>query len=325
MIDSWRMQTMTCVLHISISFEKALQQKIQNVVDELKHIEHLVIHLQDKPLRQFEHYKFLLSTIPRDDDLYIIFTDDDDIWAPQRVEAYFVSLQDTLKRSPDAKWLSLKFPCYAYNEQGETVDNVIKQMADCYKPNSKVKSIRVMEGFAEYFMHLVHIHTLRQFVSSCSDTLLQNVFCDQYFLKFMYLCVGYQNVTIDNDFCPYYYRNNQQSASITNQLTSETNIQQDVYKHAQDNVHLIDKRTMKCVQQSYGDDAVDVFIKEAVNNISMYAVKRSTMKKSDFYKFARSAGSTVPDSHWPFILATSKHPYFEELLLSPVYGGNRIV
>ena len=88
MLESWKNQAHRVPLFLSISTDGPWQQRVQDL-DGTDPI--LRVFWQPKHLTQGQHYSFLAHWLPaeyNDDHTWLLFTDDDDIWHPQRAFYY---------------------------------------------------------------------------------------------------------------------------------------------------------------------------------------------------------------------------------------------
>jgi hypothetical protein len=96
MLTSILYQTVKTTLHISISYAKELENDTDNFIRKWSNGQ-IIFYKRKCVLAQFRHYSLLLEDLQEilDPDSYILFTDDDDIWAPNRVEIYlkFIKLR----------------------------------------------------------------------------------------------------------------------------------------------------------------------------------------------------------------------------------------
>ena len=85
MLETWSKQLFPIKLYISISFEKNIEDKIDNFFKKYEN-KNLIIIKHYNRLYQFEHFRHILRDI--DDETYLIFTDDDDMWSYSRSYVY---------------------------------------------------------------------------------------------------------------------------------------------------------------------------------------------------------------------------------------------
>ncbi len=87
MLESVDDQTVTIKLFVSISFDTGLENDVDNFIK--KWPQHTFYKRANK-ISQFRHYSLLVEDLLEIlcPNVGIIFTDDDDLWAPKRVETY---------------------------------------------------------------------------------------------------------------------------------------------------------------------------------------------------------------------------------------------
>lgn len=89
MLNSVLSQTVKTTLHISISHSKELENDTVKFIRKWSSSQ-IIFYKRKNVLAQFRHYSLLIEDLQEilDPDTYILFTDDDDIWAPERIEVY---------------------------------------------------------------------------------------------------------------------------------------------------------------------------------------------------------------------------------------------
>ena len=145
------------------------------------------LHYQDNLLSQFEHYKFLNSTLNDADNenTWILFSDDDDEWAENRLAAYHHMI-NYIKENEYPNTSSI---CYT-NE----TDLVAKSQVERVERSDKSASTYI----GSYVDYCVKLKYLRIFFDHATNAQLKHKFCDCYFVKF--IC-SYGQGTLKRAFC----------------------------------------------------------------------------------------------------------------------------
>jgi hypothetical protein len=89
MLNSVMCQTINTTLHISISSNKELEYVVDSFIKKWSN-DQIIFYKRNNVLAQFRHYSLLIEDLQEilNPDTSILFTDDDDIWSPIRVETY---------------------------------------------------------------------------------------------------------------------------------------------------------------------------------------------------------------------------------------------
>ncbi|XWV24525.1 hypothetical protein QJ856_gp1266 [Tupanvirus deep ocean] len=147
-------------VRISLSHDKNINRDEMNFLLEKINKNNFKFHFHDKQLYQFEHYKFLVNELNQFDDenTWIIFSDDDDEWADNRLAAYHHMIN------------------YISTSEYEKTTSI------CYS-NDKTKTIGNYTG--SYIDYCVKLKYLKVFMENVTNEQLQHKFCDCYFVKFL--------------------------------------------------------------------------------------------------------------------------------------------
>ena len=86
MLESWRQQSFSLELSVSISFDPVLRPRVNSPVMHC-----LIISEQHTSRSQFQHYAHLV-TLDFPVNTHVMFTDDDDLWHPERSLHYAEAL-----------------------------------------------------------------------------------------------------------------------------------------------------------------------------------------------------------------------------------------
>lgn len=123
-------------------------------------ISNLKIYFQEKKMSQFEHYQKLISELnDRDgDNIWILFSDDDDEWSNNRLGAYHHMIN-----------------CVKEDEN---------TMYICYTNEENVNEQVYLGNYVDYCVKLKY---LRIFFKSLNDLQLKHKYCDRYLVKFLHI------------------------------------------------------------------------------------------------------------------------------------------
>ena len=148
-------------IRISMSIDKTMNSDDIMVLLNTTNPFNFKIHYQQEHLSQFEHYKFLCSQLDEYDaeDTWILFSDDDDEWAQNRMAAYHYMINYVAQRESSQDTSSI---CYT---------------------NDKTKTSSTYIG--NYIDYCVKIKYLRIFFSIATDAQLKHKYGDCYFVRFM--------------------------------------------------------------------------------------------------------------------------------------------
>ncbi len=120
MLEAWKEQTFHAPLYMSVSFapdtDLDLRDDFHSFCDQHKD---LWVYPTDEKLTQFQHYERLarLTTQWIPDSAWLAFTDDDDTWAPTRLQVFNNASEDA-----DTEATVIKVVCGAKQRSFEYVD-----------------------------------------------------------------------------------------------------------------------------------------------------------------------------------------------------------
>lgn len=206
MLDSYKDQTYKTRLYLSISLPRNMSS-LKGLISNLE-VEYpgLKVLYQEEKKSQFEHFQLAAQEVEEE---WILFVDDDDLMHPQRCEKY----ASKLNLGTDI----VRIGNYVDGKNYENIELIeeVNYLAEKKKLVEKFDHDRG-ENFVEYcFKSLL----LRDFISRSSPSLLQNRFCDCFFMK--YLLFNQETITsiiFHNSPCwIYFYRRHhmiQQSSTL---------------------------------------------------------------------------------------------------------------
>ena len=154
-------------VRISLSKDPDISiEEIRFLVNKLAK-NNFIIYYQDIQKSQFEHYKFLVEQIndPDDNNTWILFSDDDDEWAPNRLGAYHHMI-NSIPASYKSSTMSI---CYADNSNNS--DNSDNSDSGLY--------------VGPYTNYCIKLKYLSIFIAYLTPEQLKHKYCDCYLIKFI--------------------------------------------------------------------------------------------------------------------------------------------
>lgn len=215
MICSWRAQTMSCPLHLAISVpDESMQEHVEEILTYAATIyksEGAVFSFQihNERKSQFEGYKSLVDSfrIALHAMQWIVFSDDADIWHPERIETYAKMCYKTNRHTPHINTID----CAICAESGRCqIDKAVKtaEFADMMVKCGKAK---IVKG-NKYVTNCVRFERLALFMDSSTKELLTCPLADVRFKTFLTSdCDEKKRVVItpaNEAIWMYYYRTN---------------------------------------------------------------------------------------------------------------------
>ena len=148
-------------VRISLSHDKSIdREEILFMINSVNTNGYL-FNFCDNKLSQFEHYKLLVQSLSLDDDednTWILFSDDDDEWAENRLAAYHHMI--------------MQIPLNEYH----------KTTCICYTNDTTKNATTFIGSYVDYGIKLKY---LKIFFANATIQQLQHKFCDCYLVKFM--------------------------------------------------------------------------------------------------------------------------------------------
>lgn len=140
-------------------------------IDELKFLVNAInknnfkFYFQESSMSQFEHYKYLTNTLSDKDNTttWILFSNDDDEWADNRLVAYHHMIN-----------------CL-------TIDEYKLTSTICYADKECIGTSSNDKFIGNYTNYCIKLKYLELFFNHTSDSQLKHEYCDYYFVKFMNL------------------------------------------------------------------------------------------------------------------------------------------
>lgn len=256
MIESWSQQSQPLYLYVSMSYIPEMKAFVQTSAREIaRKFPSLRIFLSADPKSQFEHYKKLASYVQEfvrsnetHTEKWIIFCDDDDLWAPLRSTDFLLGVEQIEESGCNATCVLMSATACGTNDTNvstwEEVDKLIHDSTIVVDlPNSTHKS-------GNYVSYAVRLSTLVNFTAVCSAPLLRHKFCDMAFVRHLRAPTA-SLVLCNPDGWRYFYR-------------LDTKIEQ------------------ACCMD--GADAIIV----SQSNIDLYLISRGACELSEFYEHSRA-------------------------------------
>jgi hypothetical protein len=164
LLKSIRAQTFTgFTLHISWSAEEHLREAASALLSLSNKDLGAVVRMQISKLSQFEHYRCLFSTTMASETGDVFFSDDDDIWLPQRAEYIHYMLQ-----ARESYGQRVAFCMHDYLQCDGTVEKVC---SDAY--------------VIEHWSAIVKVGVLEAFMREAHPKLLEHRFADMAFTTYL--------------------------------------------------------------------------------------------------------------------------------------------
>lgn len=175
---------------------EALASKTRCLLSETMLRTEVVSREQPRPLSQFEHYRALTKQLEQTEDTgesshWVIFSDDDDLWHPERSGVYSSLLADS---DGNMSVVSAVCPWYVSDPDGrrpssvEEVNAWLKEGTAVIKGGLSEKVLKdasVHGNDEEYWMYAVRRRALDKFFEDATDSLLACKFCDMAFRSFV--------------------------------------------------------------------------------------------------------------------------------------------
>jgi hypothetical protein len=186
MLASWSKQSFPVHLYVCMSCEPAMQAVVARVIEQSE-TEYPMLQFctHEGRLAQFEHYKCLTQVFSRKDelpeDLYVIFTDDDDLWHPHRAASYLRFYEQLVQR-PEG-FNSGPFGLGSLLDAHKAVKAYSAADVDALVQAGVLPYNQQMFP-QEYVALCVPFRILRDFISRASPELLRHRYADACFFTF---------------------------------------------------------------------------------------------------------------------------------------------
>jgi hypothetical protein len=211
-IRSWVVQEHPVPLYLSLSFDSANLTAAEQAARQ-QALQHqypgLTVTLRDQPLKESEHYQQLVQELAQQYDskqTWLVFSDDDDTWHPQRTVHYVKELLAASDALPDTMTVYSK--TRAFHDNRGTAKHAQNLLHGPWELPVKPHNIL---GRGEYWDHCTRLCTAQQFFASCSADLLQHKYWDLCFRKFLSTGHSYNTVSFQPECWMYCYTQSKDS------------------------------------------------------------------------------------------------------------------
>jgi hypothetical protein len=186
MIESWNHQVYSSKLILSLSFDDKFLIETENKIIHLKNVfgDKLIIIKQTECKSQFQHYEIICNTYHEQfKDYWIIFSDDDDVWSPDRTFIFALMIQNAINGNFEDKISYAEYPFLCEgNIYISSWNGVNHSMI-----NNKVER-KCETGTLEYTCYSLKFNNFKIFIDKSGPIILAHRLCDRYFIKFLKLC-----------------------------------------------------------------------------------------------------------------------------------------
>lgn len=290
MIQSWREQTVKLPLYISLSFDKELL--LEEEINKLSE-DRLFIYITEKQ-SQFSHYKTLLkklSTKINFADMWVMFTDDDDLWHTKRTAEYISTLVQLY--SGDRQKIICLINPYVLESSDHATAQTFTEVENlpwnvCHRANF---------NYTSFSCQIKH---LQIFLDKCSENLLNWSYCDVLFSRFVMEAAGTDRSCITGKGLALYFWRNDSSHSHNREQIDDSNYNEQC---TLENVKYLIAMSPRITRGN-----IDTYLKnlQCSHNIDIFNLeniketKQSTTKalNNDFCKMLRQ---------FPMLIALDKH------------------
>jgi hypothetical protein len=216
MIHSWAVQELPVPLHVSLSFDSAsftAAEKADRQQAQQQKFLRLTVTLRDsrcwQPLSQGKHYKLMTQELAQQYDskqTWLVFSDDDDIWHPQRTECYSKELLAASQALPN----TLAVYSQIFTEEHNSF------LAKHTLSNPWKLPVEPLECLTrgEYWSRCTRLRTAQQFFDGCMAEVLQHKYWDLCFVKFLRTGHNYSTIAFQPE-CWMYCYSRQYKGNIT--------------------------------------------------------------------------------------------------------------
>ena len=178
-------------LHVSWSSSPELESEVRDVFSaECKSGQQ--VYFQPKQLSQFQHYRFLANKLkdcePPNTETWLLFSDDDDVWHPQRLHFYSLLLQTIEELDTQVVtcgWQAIRAGAADAGAKLPPVRRVEEVEAHLSSSKYFVEDLSGCQESTEYWMSLVRLDRTLAFFGLAPDGLVASTFCDVAFARFV--------------------------------------------------------------------------------------------------------------------------------------------
>lgn len=190
-LKSIKAQTTPAILWISWSAEAALEPRTRETLAPFLD-KHTTCFHQRRAKSQFQHYRFLAGRLDNDQEskglcTWVLFSDDDDVWHPMRLQFYCMLLESSGEQERDRSQ-AVTCPWWAIRADGH----------ETLPPASRAEEVEdhlregkwIVQDFShnteacEHWCSLVRLERVLAFYEMAPDGLVGSRFCDVAFARF---------------------------------------------------------------------------------------------------------------------------------------------
>jgi hypothetical protein len=268
MINSWVSQSFHIPLYISVSLDESVKSIFEHYVSNKWNSENmkaLTFFVSDTKISQFQHYKILCEKMMEkySRNIWVMFTDDDDIWEKDRSLYYKTLINNLQKMGKENETSHIQIPTYCVNYKNNFDDNYEMRNLDHITIGDS------SHQHLDYWQFSCQIKYLKDFIDKASLNLLNDGFCNLYFVKYFYSdkTKAYRWYTKDKKRFVYYWRGSAGHQS-------------------NDNIHLLNQLKKKSMEETL----VKLYLQEEIN--SKHVQKKN---KEEIKKYTDRFGKNIPE------------------------------
>ena len=197
MVASWAGQAHGIPLHVSVSSVVDVAPVTHRAIERLlaEHGGLRVTYTGAVVRSQFEHFRALATSLrTTTKDAWVIFSDDDDVWHPQRTLHYLAGINNGLASNCPQRIISVKVLGTVTGELEQGTSDAVELALDR-------GDMQAMDGTEdELWMYACRMSSLLDFVDRAASSLLESRYCDMYLLQYLRYSEGYDRVIVPLKF-----------------------------------------------------------------------------------------------------------------------------
>jgi hypothetical protein len=196
MLRSWAEQEHGIALYLSLSCEPGLEEEVSKEVERLQNAHPtLTMSRVETKRSQFQHYALITQRLLAEhtcnsDSVWVLFSDDDDIWHPRRT----LEMYTNLKAMRHMRSLTSTSACVLpYYLDCPGTANVLtwKQAEDAIRRGTATIEYSPRRSTTELWLAACLLKHLADFIARSSDALLAHRYCDMCLSKYLFHSMGY--------------------------------------------------------------------------------------------------------------------------------------
>ena len=226
MLDSWMAQAGGSVpMYLAISCNAGMMEAVQGFLQErvaMTKAPKFTFHalMATSKMAQFMQYKDLCEYIGEKyaekgkgisvDRIWVMFTDDDDIWHPFRVMGYRELLVAGIEQESGIRGHDVPDDILALC----VIPHAEYASEDCMRTEVGVADVEagirsgkivVRSSADEHWQYACRLRSLRDFVERADDMLLAHRYCDLYFVRYLRNSLGYRIINMGRECAEWLY------------------------------------------------------------------------------------------------------------------------